>query len=74
MAAEDTQMTPAQELRRDRDPETEEYTVMIDGVETTLQLNKADAERLGARTNQVEVKGKRASAPANKARSSQGNK
>lgn len=44
-----------------------EYTVVINGVEHTMQLSAEDAQRLGATE-------KSADAPANKARKSAANK
>lgn len=42
-----------------------EYTVEVNGIEHTFQLDDADAKRLGV----SEAKSKAAPAPANKARS-----
>lgn len=47
--------------------ETKEYTVIIGGLEHTLLLDAADAERIGA----TPVEAKAAPKPANKARTAQ---
>jgi hypothetical protein len=54
--------------------ELKEYEVEINGVETTLLLSDDDAKERGLKGGKTPAGEKQAPAPANKARSAQGDK